>query len=48
MRHFVADDPPCALVERLSARFLDTDGDLKLLIEAPDTPPTKLKRPSEG
>jgi uncharacterized protein (DUF1800 family) len=53
-RHFVADDPPGALVERLSARFLDTDGDLKeiakLLIEAPETweaPPTKLKRPSE-
>jgi uncharacterized protein (DUF1800 family) len=53
-RHFVADDPPGALVERLGARFLDTDGDLKeiakLLIEAPETweaPPTKLKRPSE-
>src|ERR1700758_2991125 len=28
-RHFVADDPPPALVERLAQRFLDTDGDLK-------------------
>ncbi|HUI97342.1 MAG TPA: DUF1800 domain-containing protein, partial [Xanthobacteraceae bacterium] len=28
-RHFVADDPPPALVGRLARRFLDTDGDLK-------------------
>ena len=28
-RHFIADDPPAALVERLSQRFLNTDGDLK-------------------
>src|SRR5215468_2270611 len=27
--HFVADDPPPALVDRLTQRFLDTDGDLK-------------------
>ena len=28
-RHFVADEPPPALVERLARRFLDTEGDLK-------------------
>ena len=40
-RHFSADEPPPALVERLAKRFLDTDGDLKeiakALIEAPET-----------
>jgi uncharacterized protein (DUF1800 family) len=53
-RHFVADDPPSALIGRLARRFLDTDGDLKeiakALVEAPETwetPPTKLKRPNE-
>ena len=53
-RHFVADEPPPALVERLAKRFLDTDGDLKqiakALIEAPETwseQRSKLKRPSE-
>ena len=28
-RHFVADDPPPALTQRLAATFRDTDGDLK-------------------
>ena len=28
-RHFIADEPPPALVERLAKRFLDTEGDLK-------------------
>jgi uncharacterized protein (DUF1800 family) len=53
-RHFVADDPPASLVERLAARFLDTDGDLKelakVLVEAPETwqpERRKLKRPSD-
>ena len=53
-RHFIADEPPPALVERLARRFLDTDGDLKeiakALVEAPeawDAPRGKLKRPSE-
>jgi uncharacterized protein (DUF1800 family) len=53
-RHFTADDPPPALVERLTERFLDTDGDLKelakALVEAPETwdeRRQKLKRPSE-
>ena len=53
-RHFVADDPPPALVERLTKRFLDTDGDLKevatALVSAPESWPaqqTKIKRPGE-
>jgi uncharacterized protein (DUF1800 family) len=28
-RHFVADQPPAAVVERLARRFQDTDGDLR-------------------
>lgn len=39
-RHFVADDPPPALVDRLSATFLKTGGDLpslyEVLIDAPE------------
>ena len=53
-RHFVADEPPAPLVERLKQRFIDTAGDLKeiakALVEAPETwelPRRKLKRPSE-
>jgi uncharacterized protein (DUF1800 family) len=53
-RHFVADDPPPSLVERLTKRFIDTGGDLReiarALVEAPETwepPRHKLKRPSE-
>jgi uncharacterized protein (DUF1800 family) len=53
-RHFVADVPPQALVERLAKRFLDTGGDLKevskALVTAPeawDAPRTKLRRPAE-
>jgi uncharacterized protein (DUF1800 family) len=53
-RHFIADEPPAPLVERLSKRFLDTQGDLreltKTLITSPEAwsaPRTKLKRPSE-
>jgi uncharacterized protein (DUF1800 family) len=53
-RHFVADDPPLALVDKLSKRFLDTQGDLKemakTLVAAPESwasPPRKLKRPGE-
>ena len=38
-RHFAADDPPPALVGRLAARFLATDGDLpsvyRTLVESP-------------
>jgi uncharacterized protein (DUF1800 family) len=53
-RHFVADEPPPALVERLAKRFLATQGDLKevtkTLVTAPeawDAPRAKLKRPGE-
>src|SRR4051794_27973539 len=53
-RHFTSDEPPPALTERLSKRFLETEGDLKelakTLIEAPETwdeQRVKLKRPSE-
>jgi uncharacterized protein (DUF1800 family) len=53
-RHFVADNPPPALVERLAKRFRDTDGNLKevtkSLVTAPESwsaPRMKLKRPSE-
>ena len=50
--HFVADQPPQALVDRLGKRFLDTGGDLmevtKALVTAPeawDAPRSKLKKP---
>ena len=40
-RHFVADDPPLTLVDKLSKRFLETEGDLKemakTLIAAPES-----------
>src|SRR5215468_3652272 len=53
-RHFVADEPPAALVDRLAKRFLATQGDLKemakALVAAPEAweaPRAKLKRPGE-
>lgn len=53
-RHFVADDPPPALVARLERAWLSTDGDLarvaEALIDAPEAwePfPAKLKTPYE-
>ena len=53
-RHFVADTPPPALVEKLAKTFRDTDGDLKAVAAALVTAPeswvaerSKLKRPSE-
>jgi uncharacterized protein (DUF1800 family) len=53
-RHFVADEPPPPLVERLEKIFRDTDGDLKamarglIMAEEAWTPEqTKLKRPCE-
>src|SRR5262249_58585855 len=53
-RHFIADEPPPALVERLAKRFLATQGDLKevakALVAAPEAweaPRAKLKRPRE-
>jgi uncharacterized protein (DUF1800 family) len=53
-RHFVADQPPPALTDRLMKSFRDTEGDLKELAkalvtspEAWDAPAQKLKRPAE-
>lgn len=53
-RHFVADDPPPALVQRLEARFRETDGDLaevsRALVTAPEawsTPLAKIRPPVE-
>jgi uncharacterized protein (DUF1800 family) len=53
-RHFVADQPPPALVDRLAKRFLETDGNLRevarALVAAPEAwavSRSKLKRPGE-
>jgi uncharacterized protein (DUF1800 family) len=54
VRHFVADDPPPALVAPLEAVFQKTDGDLKALAlalvdadEAWNAPLTKMRTPYE-
>jgi uncharacterized protein (DUF1800 family) len=54
VRHFVADDPPPASVERLADVFQETDGDLgavaRALVEAPAAwavPLAKVKTPNE-
>jgi uncharacterized protein (DUF1800 family) len=53
-RHFIADEPPPALVERLAKVFRDSDGDLKQVAKALASAPEawmetrgKLKRPGE-
>jgi uncharacterized protein (DUF1800 family) len=53
-RHFIADEPPLALVERLEKKFIETEGDLwqvaKELASAPEswsTERVKIKRPAE-
>jgi uncharacterized protein (DUF1800 family) len=53
-RHFVADEPPQPLVDRIAKRFFETKGDLKevskVLIVSPeawDAPRKKLRRPRE-
>jgi uncharacterized protein (DUF1800 family) len=53
-RHFIAEVPPPALVEKMAKAFTDSDGNLKELArtmvssdESWSEPPTKLKRPSE-
>jgi uncharacterized protein (DUF1800 family) len=53
-RHFVADDPPPALIERLARRFAETDGDLHAVTlalldadEAWAAPLTKMRSPYE-
>lgn len=54
VRHFVADDPPPAAVDKVAAVFRDTGGDLKAvsacLVDLPEawTPrPTKVKPPED-
>jgi uncharacterized protein (DUF1800 family) len=53
-RHFIADDPPPTLVDQLTQRFLDTEGDLKEMAKAILAAPeswqperAKMKRPGE-
>src|SRR5690242_16279121 len=53
-RHFIADEPPAPVVERMAKTFVDTGGDLKqvamTMINCPESwtqPVTKLKRPCE-
>lgn len=53
-RHFIADDPPEAVVQRLATIFLDTDGDLArvcaALVDSPQAyaqPLQKFKTPQE-
>ncbi|MGC2202730.1 MAG: DUF1800 family protein [Stellaceae bacterium] len=53
-RHFISDDPPPPVVERLAERFLGTDGDLKEVAKTVITSPeawepeqAKIKRPGE-
>lgn len=53
VRHFVADQPQPALVDRVAKTFLDSGGDLKetakTMIASPEAwqPPAKLRRPGE-
>jgi uncharacterized protein (DUF1800 family) len=53
-RHFVADEPPLTLIERLEKKFIETEGDLwqvaKELASAPESwspEQAKIKRPAE-
>jgi uncharacterized protein (DUF1800 family) len=53
-RHFIADEPPPALIDRLTFRFFETEGDLKEVAKALVTAPeawagerAKIKRPGE-
>ena len=55
VRHFVADNPPPALVARVAQRFSKSDGDLKAVAlelldadEAWKTPLTKIRSPYEA
>ena len=52
VRHFVADDPPAGLVDRVARRYVETDGDLRAVMrtlvesaEFRDPRPTKFKTP---
>jgi uncharacterized protein (DUF1800 family) len=53
-RHFIADEPPPALIDRLTFRFFESEGDLKEIARALITAPeawaperAKVKRPGE-
>jgi uncharacterized protein (DUF1800 family) len=53
-RHFIADEPPPALIDRLTFRFFESEGDLKEVAKALVTAPeawaaeqAKVKRPGE-
>jgi uncharacterized protein (DUF1800 family) len=53
-RHYVADDPPAALIERVARAFLDSEGDLattfETLVRSPeawDAPLSKFRRPED-
>ncbi|MBU7009032.1 DUF1800 family protein, partial [Phosphitispora fastidiosa] len=53
-RHFIADTPPQAAIDRISKAFLASGGDLpavyRALVEAPEAwavPSTKIKTPWE-
>ncbi len=47
-RRFVSDTPPPALVERMAARFRETDGDLREITRAILTSPEFLSRDAYG
>ena len=54
VRHFVADDPPPAAVDRIASVFAKRDGDLRAvalaLVDLPEawsTPPTKVRSPAD-
>src|SRR5262245_56651125 len=48
VRHFVADDPPAAAVDRIAARFRETGGDLRLvsaaIVDLPDAWTTDARK----
>ena len=53
-RHFIADEPPPSLIDRLAFRFFESEGDLKEVARALVTAPeawaperAKIKRPGE-
>ncbi len=55
-RHFVSDNPPPALVDRMAKTFLDSDGDIRAVLRAMITSPefwsrqayrAKIKKPFE-
>src|SRR5207248_6092509 len=54
VRHFIADEAPDSLIDRLTHRFIETEGDLwaiaKALVNAPESwapEQAKIKRPGE-